>query len=179
MRRNTYRIALGGLMSAAALAILFLGSILPFATFAAPALASVCVLYFCMEYGRATAVLVYAAVGIPSLLIAPDKEQALIFICLLGYYPILKGLLERLRPKALVILLKILLCDSTMLGLYFVLTRVLVIESVREEFSQYTLPIVIGLTVLGTATFLVLDAALTRLAIYYEVKLRAKLGKGR
>ncbi len=179
MNRDTYRIALGGLLTAAAVAILFLGSVIPFATFISPALASICILYFCMEYGRPTALIVYAAVGILAALLAPDKEQALIFIFLLGYYPIVKGLFERLRSKAVVLLLKALLCDLTMLSLYFILTRVLVIAAVREEFAQYTVPLLILLTVLGTITFLVYDAALTKLAIYYEVKLRPRLKRGR
>ncbi len=178
MKRDSFRIALGGLLTAAAVTILFVGSILPFATFVAPALASICVLYFCMEYGRGTAAVVYVAVGILCMLLAPDKEQALIFVCLLGYYPIVKGLLDRLRPKALVLALKILLCDVTMLGLYFVITRLLVIPAVRDEFAEYTTILVVALAVLGTLTFLIYDAALTKLAVYYEVKLRPKLQKG-
>ena len=42
--KDTFRIALGGLLSAAAVAILFFGSIIPFATFLAPAAASLAVL---------------------------------------------------------------------------------------------------------------------------------------
>ncbi|MEG2677419.1 MAG: hypothetical protein RR933_04800, partial [Oscillospiraceae bacterium] len=64
MHRNTYKIALGGLVSAAAVAIMFFGSILPFATFISPAVASFSVLYFCIEYNRRTALLVYAVIGL-------------------------------------------------------------------------------------------------------------------
>ncbi len=179
MKRETYRIALGGLMTAAAVSVLFLGSILPFATFIAPALASLCVLYFQLEYGRGMAAVVYAAVGILAALLAPDKEQALLFICFIGYYPIVKGLFERLRSRALALLLKIALCDLSMAALYYVLTKVLVVEAVREEFEAYTTTVLVSLLVLGTVTFVLFDAALTRLSVYYEVKLRPKLKKAR
>lgn len=179
MRGETYRVALGGLLTAAAVSVLFFGSLVPFATFISPAVAALCVLYFQIEYGRATAFIVYLAVGILSALLAPDKEQALLFICLLGYYPIVKGPIDRLRPRALVLALKIALCGSTMSALYYVLTHILVIEAVREEFAAYTTVVVVLLGLLGTATFLLFDVLLTRLAVYYEVKLRPRLKKTR
>ena len=176
MRRNdTFRVALGGLLSAAAVAILFFGSILPFATFLAPAAASLAVLYFCLEYNRKTALLVYAVIATLALLLAPDKELALLFAVFLGYYPIAKTLIEKLRSKPLKWALKLTICNVTTLSLYWIITQVLVIEAVRDEFAAYTTALVVALVLLGNATFVIFDVALTRLSMLYLVKYRPKL----
>ncbi|MEG0912740.1 MAG: hypothetical protein RSD35_09595 [Oscillospiraceae bacterium] len=175
MHRNTYKIALGGLVSAAAVAIMFFGSILPFATFISPAVASFSVLYFCIEYNRRTALLVYAVIGLLSMLLAPDKEQALLFVFLLGYYPIAKSLIEKLHSKVLAWVLKIVLCDTTMLALYYIITQVFVIEAVRDELADYTAVLLIVMIILGNFTFAIFDLAMTRLSVYYEVKIRPRI----
>lgn len=178
-KTGTFRIALGGILSAAAVAILFFGSILPFATFIAPAAASLAVLYFCLEYTRGTAALVYAVISVLALLLAPDKEQALLFTFFLGYYPIAKSAIEKLRSRALQWVLKVLLCNATTLSLYYVITHIFVLESVREEFAEYTTAVLILLIVLGNITFVFFDIALTRLSVLYTVRLRPRLAKNR
>lgn len=177
--KDTFRIALGGLLSAAAVAILFFGSIIPFATFLAPAAASLAVLYFCIEYSRKTALLIYIVIASLSLLLAPDKELALLFAVFLGYYPIAKGLIETLRAKPLKWTLKLALCNATTLSLYWIITHVLVIEAVRDEFAAYTTWVVVALVLLGNATFIIFDIALTRLSMLYLVKFRPKLTRNR
>ena len=55
----------------------------------------------------------YAAVSLLALLFVPDKEVALIFVFLLGYYPLAKPKFERIRPAVLCIVCKLLLCNGT------------------------------------------------------------------
>ena len=60
----------------------------------------------------------YAAVSLLALLFVPDKEVALIFVFLLGYYPLAKPKFERIRPAVLRIVCKLLLCNGTVLAMY-------------------------------------------------------------
>ena len=60
----------------------------------------------------------YAAVSLLALLFVPDKEVALIFVFLLGYYPLAKPKFERIRPAVLRIVCKLLLCNGAVLAMY-------------------------------------------------------------
>ena len=60
----------------------------------------------------------YAAVSLLALLFVPDKEVALIFVFLLGYYPLAKPYFERIRPALLRAVCKLLLCNGGILAMY-------------------------------------------------------------
>lgn len=175
MKEKTYRTAMGGLVTAAAIAILFLGSIIPFATFASPALAALCVLYFCLEFTAGTAAVVYAAIAVLAVLLVPDKEQAFLFVCVFGFYPVVKKLVERRLPKLFGLLIKMLYFNGTICGLYYVLTRLFVLEVVRSEFAEYTTVMLIVMLVMGNIMFYLYDIALTRVSFLYFAKLKPRL----
>lgn len=65
--------------------------------FIAPAVASLLIATVCVECGRTMALTAYGAVSLLSLLFVPDKEVALVFVFLLGYYPLVKPRFERIR----------------------------------------------------------------------------------
>ncbi|MEG1181934.1 MAG: hypothetical protein RSD39_07875 [Oscillospiraceae bacterium] len=166
-------------MTAACVAILFFGSVIPFSTIAAPAAAAICVMFFCLEYNRATAFLVYASVSLLAVLVSPDKELALLFCCFFGYYPILKGMIEA-RFKPLVgILLKIVMMNGALFAMYYVILNIFIIAPVRDEFASFTNIMFAAFIVLGNITFLVYDLALTKISFLYFAKLRGKLIKKR
>ena len=74
MRSKAYPIALGGMLAAAAVVLMSIGTIIPVATYAAPVLCMVLgrtVLKIC---GSRIAWAWYGAVAILSVLLAPDKE---------------------------------------------------------------------------------------------------------
>ncbi len=177
MHKNTYRTALGGVLSALAVAVMFFGSVLPFATIIAPAAASLCVLYFCLEFNKGTAFVIYVAISALSLLLSPDKELALIFVCFLGYYPIVKLLYEGKFSRTLAYVFKFVNLNVSIGLLYYVITRVFVLAAVREEFAQYTVGVIILLAVLGNITFFIFDVALTRFCVLYFTTIRPKLMK--
>ncbi|MEG0750905.1 MAG: hypothetical protein RR998_04075 [Oscillospiraceae bacterium] len=179
MSGKTYKIALGGIVSALAVAMMFFGSIIPFATFVAPAAASLAVLYFCLEFTGKTAFAVYAVIAALAVLVSPDKEQALLFACFFGYYPVVKLALERSLPKAAAWICKLLVCDTSLFALYYIITQIFVIDAVREEFAQYTSILFIVLAVLGDITFVIFDLALTRLSMIYLARVRPKITKHR
>ena len=175
MRAKTYRVALGGILTALAVCVMFLGSVIPFATYISPALASLAVLYFAVEYHTGAALLIYAAISALALLIAPDKEQALLFACFLGWYPAAKFPIERKLKAVPAMVFKLVLCNASLFALYYVITRVLVIAAVRDEFAEFTTAIVIALAVLGNLTFIIFDKALTRLSMLWLAKWRPRL----
>ncbi len=176
---NTYRVALGGLLTAAAVAVMFLGSVIPFATFAVPAISSLTILYFSLEYGKRFALLVYIAISTLSLLLIPDKEIAFLFALFFGHYPILKGVFENVKNKLAGWIFKFLAFNASILIIYWLLTSVFVSEMVLSEFAGYTKGFLIVLLLAGNLAFLLFDIALTRLISMYLFRIRPKLNRRR
>ena len=99
MRRTSKssRVALSGVIGAFALSMMLLGSVIPCATFCAPAISGLLLVPVALECGLKTAWLLFAAVAILALILVPEKEMALAFVFILGHYPLVKVRLDRLR----------------------------------------------------------------------------------
>jgi len=176
MSEKTYKIAFGGIVSAAAVVIMFLGSVIPFATISVPAIASVCVLLFVAEFGKASALGVYFVTAVLSFLVAPDKEMALLFFCFFGFYPVVKSVIEQKFHKGILgWVIKFLIFNLCIVSLYIVITKIFVIPAVQAEFREMTRWFVAGLLALSNITFFVFDIALTRLVSAYIFAVRPKL----
>ena len=94
------KIALSGVFGSLAAVLMLMGGILPLATYVAPALAGILIVPVAIEFGIKTGYVLYAAIGLLSLFVVPDKEMSLIFVFFLGFYPLLKASIERMRSRA-------------------------------------------------------------------------------
>ena len=95
--RAARQVALGGMLTAVAVVIMDLGSIIPVNTYVCPVLCILInriVLELC---GRRIGWCYYLATAVLSLLLAPDREAALVY-AFLGYYPMVKPWFEKLGP---------------------------------------------------------------------------------
>ncbi len=175
MKEKNYKIVLSGILSAVAVVVMLLGSTIPFATFAVPAIASICIFFFVIEFSAKHAFLVYLAISLLSIFIVPDKELCLMFILFFGLFPIVKYYIEsKLRSKAIQLVLKFIFCNASIVLIYSLLYFVLVIPAVKQELMQYTGIMLIALIVAGNITFLLYDIAFTRLISTYVSVYRAK-----
>ena len=95
--RKSWAMAYCGMAAALSVALMLLGAVVPVLMFIAPAVASLLIATVCVECGRTMALTAYGAVSLLSLLFVPDKEVALVFVFLLGYYPLVKPRFERIR----------------------------------------------------------------------------------
>lgn len=171
----TYRashIALGGVFAALAVAVMALGTIIPIGTFCCPAIAALLLIPVLDLCGSVLALAWYAAVAVLSLLLAPDREAAMIFL-FLGYYPVLQPLLQRIRLLPLRVLAKLTVFNAAALVLYGLLAAVLGIPGVEGA----TRTLLLVTLALGNVTFVLFDLALTRLSRLYRLKWRSRLQK--
>ena len=100
-QRKSWAMAYCGIVAALCVALMLLGAVIPIAMFIAPAVAGFLIATVCVECGLQMALTAYAAVSLLALLFVPDKEVALIFTVLLGYYPLVKPKFEHIRPALL------------------------------------------------------------------------------
>ena len=161
MSRNSARnVALGGVTAALAVVIMCLGGIIPVATYVCPMLCAVLLATVLPAIKARLAWAWYGAVALLSLLLAPDKEAAAVFV-FLGYYPIIKPWLDRCR---LSILWKLLLFNTAIFLMYGLLIYVLGIDSITAEFQELGV-VLSGVTlILGNVVLFLMDFLLTRMA---------------
>ena len=156
-RNQAAPIALGGIFASLAVVIMCFGGMIPAATFICPML---CMLLLSVVIKRCSSRIGwawYGAVAILSLLLSADKEAAAVFV-FLGYYPILKPKLDKMRLKWL---WKLILFNVAILLLYWLLLHVFGVAQVIEDFEELGTVMTVVTLVLGNITFLMLDKLLS------------------
>ena len=154
------QIAFGGVMAALALVIMNLVGLIPVATYVCPSLCMIVLAVVLKLCGRRIAWAWYGAVAILSLLLAPDREAAAIFV-VLGYYPILKPALDRIRFGKL---LKLLPFNSVILLMYWLLIHLFGMEQLAKEYLEMGILLTVITLILGNMVFFMLDRILSRVA---------------
>jgi hypothetical protein len=159
MKRNSaQKIALGGLMAALAMVIMCLGGRVPFATFVCPMLCCMITKLVLSMCGKRIAWAWYGAVAILSVLMAPDKEAAAVFV-FLGYYPIVKPWMDKLKLSWL---WKGLLFNCAILLMYWLLIHILGLSEIANDYEEAGTVITVVMLLLGNVTFFMLDLVLGR-----------------
>lgn len=167
-------VALCGVLAALAVAMMFLGGVIPFAALTAPVLASLVLIPVYAETGKKWSVLWYAAVALLGLLLAPDKEAAILFV-FFGYYPMLKKYFSRIRPPFLKWLVKMLYLNAAVLAAYSLMIFVFRMDAVSRDFAEMERCFLIAFLLLANISFVLYDFLIDRLEIVYHARLRPKL----
>lgn len=171
------KLALSGVFGALAAVLMLMGGILPLATYVAPALAGILIVPVAIEFGMKTGYVLYAAIGLVSLFIVPDKEMSLIFVFFLGFYPLLKAAIERIRSHTVQWAVKLAVFNTCIVGMYGIILFLFPIGAVVAEFESMGIPFAGLLLGLGNVTFVIYDIAVARIVGLYCARFRARLMK--
>ena len=171
MREQSRKVALCGVLCGLAVVVLLLGGLFSLAVYCAPLLAMAVLLPVLEEYGPRTAGAAYGAVALLALLLVPDRETALVYVCF-GWYPILRPRIAALPSLPVRLVCRLGVCGLSMFLLYGVTIRLLGLTAVTEELGGGWLTA--ALAVMGCAVFLLLDLALGRLTVLWHRKLRRR-----
>ena len=173
--RKSWTMAYCGMAAALCVALMLLGAVIPIAMFIAHALAGFLIATVCVECGRTMALTAYAAVSLLALLFVPDKEVALIFVFLLGYYPLAKPRFDRIRPAVLRCVCKLLLCNAAVLAMYGLLLVLIPAGSISQELRTTAWIVTLSTLAMGNVAFLLYDRALHNLLMLYRLVWQPKL----
>lgn len=178
--KNTSKIALGAILAALSVAFMLSTAILPFLSYTIPAICGIIVVLLVIECDKKWALMVYVCVSVLSLLIVPDKSAGLSYLCIFGYYPIVKALLESKLPDWLSWIIKLIIADSVLILTYYISLKffgidIEGIEWISPYLNQWYVPLVIIFA--GSIFFAMYDTVLTRLITIYEFKWRKKFRK--
>lgn len=160
MKHNSAKnVALGGVMAALAVVIMCMGTLIPVATFICPMLCMVLLTVVKKQAGNRTAWAWYGAVSILSVLLAPDKEAAAVFV-FLGYYPIIKPWMDK---RKLAFLWKLVLFNVAIFVMYTLLIHLFGLTSIAEDFEELGKVMTVATLVMGNITLFLFDLNLTML----------------
>lgn len=167
--KKTKIIVLDALLSAAASAILCLGSMLGDLDLTFAAFASLPVFWVALELGLKSAGAVWLVTSAVSFMLAPSKFAAAMFALFVGIYPIIKLWSERYRPL-ISWSIKIASVNVATVALTL-LAKFVFFPSMKEAWWVYA-----AMLLLANAATVLFDILLGRLAIIYFARLRKKLG---
>lgn len=158
MKTNAKQIALGGIMAALAITIMSMGGLIPVATYVCPMLCMLILSFVLQLCGGRIAWAWYGAVAILGLLMGPDKEAAAVFL-FLGYYPILKPRMDRMKLQWL---WKGLLFNAAILVMYWLLIHLFGMAQIAGDFDALGSVMLIVMLAMGNLIFFLLDKVLSR-----------------
>jgi hypothetical protein len=157
-RTNAKQIALGGVFAALAVVVMCLGGLIPIATFVCPMICMLVLQLIVRLCGKQIGWAWYGCVAILSVLLGPDKEAAAVFV-FLGYYPIVKPRMDRLR---LPWLWKLLYFNVVVLALYQILFYLLGMDQLAAEYRELGAVLTVVMLCLANIVFVLLDRVLSR-----------------
>ena len=167
-------VALGGICAALSVVIMLSTSIIPLATYIAPMLAGLALLPMKEELGKKSALISYTAVSFLSVFIVPEKESAMMFVFLFGYYPIIKEEFDKIKSRVIRFFAKIAVFNiATFIG-YFIIIKLFAMNYIMDEFG--TMTILLATILMGNIAFVIYDKALVIMKAFYYYKVRKKLG---
>lgn len=152
---------------------MLLTTLVPFGTYALPAFAGMLLVCVVIELGGGWAFLVYAVVATMSFLLLTDKEAALYYTMFLGFYPIIKGAIEKLRSKFIQIIIKFAVFNVCVIAAFYISIYILSIP--QESFTIFSVYLPWVFLVLGNILFLLYDISISRIVVIYLLKIHKLL----
>ncbi len=164
--KGASRTALGGVLAALSLALLYAATLLPSGRIGMVAVAGLVPAAGVVSGGLPAGFLCYGAAGLLGLLLLPDKGCALLYAIFFGLYPMVKSAIERLRRLPLELLLKLVFFNAVLSVVLFGFSSLLF--PMLPELLQRPLPLFLA----GNVVFLFYDFGFSKLITYYAARIR-------
>lgn len=168
---NSKKITLCSLTAALSVVIMFTGYF-PYLTYAIPALAGIFMMIPLIECGLSWSFATYAVSSV-IIFITGETESKVLYVLFLGYYPIVKSVIEKINKQAIEWILK-LLCFNTAIVIFYYVSSFLFSIS-YDEFNLYGKYAVYAFWFLCNIVFVLYDIGISRVASYYMLNLHNKI----
>ena len=171
----SYIVSLCGIMCGLALALMFVLGMIPMFEYISSAVAGILIWVIRDRLGVKYGLVSYLAVGLLCLLITPNYEVSMIYLFLLGYYPILREYFQKIRLKILRITVKLMVYAVGAVSAYMILIYVFGLAELlddMDDFGKYGSMVLLGM---GAVAFLMYDIFLGLFDPFYQKLLKPKI----
>ncbi|SHH50386.1 hypothetical protein SAMN02745823_00102 [Sporobacter termitidis DSM 10068] len=159
-------------MTAFAVALLYLASILPAERMGIVAVSSLFGIAAVIEAGIPAGVFVFLGGSLIGWLLVPYKPVILLYALFLGYYPVVKSLAEKLKNKVLQWAVKLAVFNLAFTALWFLFSALVFGPAILKLGTGLVYPV-------GNLVFILYDIGLTRLIGVYIVRISKNLRKNK
>lgn len=173
--KNSMKVALCGVAAALTVVLMLFEGLVSVASVAIPAVAGCLLIPIVAEAGLGHAFGAYGAAAVLVLLLAPDREAALIYVLFFGYYPALFAVVSKIKSRILLWGAKLLIFNAAAMA-----EGLLAIYVLGIPFEEFPLlggwgPVV--LLALANLVFVLYDYVLAGLIGQYYRRFYGKLGR--
>lgn len=175
MNSISYKVALGGIISALCLVSMFLTGVIPILSLALPMIAGTLMMIIKVEVSTGWSFLTYIAVSMLSLFVTFDKESSVMFIFLFGLYPILKTFFDKVKLKLVRVLSKLIYYNVSVTIAFQITFKLFGMEELADQMNQYFPHGMLVLLIATNPVFWMYDYVLNNLIDIYYKKLKPKI----
>ena len=172
---KSFCVALGGVITALVLLIMFCSTLFPMLDYALPTYAGFLMVIVMAEAGTGWAFMTYAACAVLCMLMTPDYQANLLFILFMGYYPILYVHLFKIKKKPLRVFVKLIVFNTAIIVFGLIYTYLFAGTDLfegMEKFGMYAVPLMIFM---ANVFFGIYEVLLGRLIELYTRWFRIKI----
>lgn len=155
--KTSYKVALGGVVSALCLSLMFLTGIFPILSMAIPIYAGALMIIVATEVSTSWAFAAFFAVSLLSLFLTPDKEATTLFIMFFGYYPIISPKLDKIKLPLIRTIFKFGVFNTAMIIWYKLIILIMGVYDFFSDFSFLGKYAVVGVMVFINLVFVLYD----------------------
>ena len=170
-----WKISFCAMITALGSAVMLMGGLVPVFTYCSPIIGSLLLISILEEYTSREAWMVWAVTSALTMLIGIDKEASFFYL-FLGWYPIVKPLLDRIPSPHLRLAAKTILFTLSIGIMYALICFVFQLSEVVSSFS-----VLVWVNLLFFAglvlVMLIYDRTLISLRLFYRYRIRSKLKK--
>ena len=159
-------------MTAALSVMVMLVSYFPYLTYAIPAIAGLFMMVPLIECGVSWAFGTYIASS-ALIFITGETEAKILYILFLGYYPILKSLIEKINKQAVEWILKLICFNIAAVAFYYVSSRLFAVSF--DDFGEWGKYGALIFLAICNVVFVLYDIGISRVASYYIYALHDKI----
>ena len=171
-RRSARGIAIGGIMAALALALLYAGAMLPGWAMALAALAGLFPAAVNLVSGTVMGLISYAAAAVLGFLLLPDKGCVFLFTVFFGYYAVLKLAVEKRLQKTAAWAVKLAVFNAALTATALLIPALLSVSVIRSLSGFW---FYLAAYVLFNAVFIVFDLGYSRLISFGRKRILSRI----
>ena len=175
MRKKSVRVATCGLAAALSVTLMFLGGVIYVFAYTVPMLLGLIAVMIKKSFGTSSAVFVYIAVSLLSLMLVPEKESVMMYVLFFGYYPIIRESFEKIKSKVIRSILKLILFNASLAVIELICVYAFGIPFFDDGLFSWGL--LIGFAAAMNFVFVMYDFLLKTFLILYVRKIEKRIKK--
>lgn len=164
------QMAAASVFTALMVVLVYLSALFPTMSLSIIAVAGVISAVIVSEFGLSAAVMAYICASVLSLLLVPDKSNALLFALMFGVYPIIQNLAERVKHKWFTWVIKIASANLIFAIVWFLFKNLFFTQTDKLMGICWLLWAAVNVI------FVMYDICLKKLVIFYKIRFANRVG---